>query len=275
MVAYRIIFFLMLAELAAPTFRSDVCGQTITEVCSGHGAGGGVASGGLYSLTDTIGQPCIGWISASNVTFAGGLWYSLNISELDPMSNHPPMAQTITVTRLPGASIKIRLPTLAVNWSDPDAHTIEFVTANALSTNGVPIYFDGSILLYANGTNQNHNVIDAFTYTIRDMTPPDLTPLTNNGTILIKVERPGGASFNIVSTSRTSDGKVKITGSGIPGQAYQLQRTLYLTEPVVWVTLTNSANGTTYFVSGPNGLFTYVDPDSNQFAQCYYRTALP
>jgi hypothetical protein len=190
-------------------------------------------------------------------------------------ANRPPVAQTLTITRRPSVPAKIRLTTLATRWNDPDGHAVRFGSADATSTNGVPVWADGTFLFYQAGTNQSQNVTDTFTYTIREAPLACLTPLTAVGTIVIEVEPPPTVSLNIVSAGLTPEGNTRLTFAGIPGQTYRVQRTFSLSAPVFWTSLTNNVNGSIDFAPGPDGLWTHIDLDSTNHPERYYRSAAP
>jgi ubiquitin len=190
-------------------------------------------------------------------------------------ANRPPVAQTLTLTRKPCVPVRIRLSDLSTNWSDPDSHTIEFVQAAATSTNGVPIYTNARFILYEAGTNQSRNVTDRFTYTIRDVPPVCVTPLTATATVIIQVDSGTNVTFNIVEAGLAPDGNSRLTFAGILGQTYLVQRTLSLDAPMVWTTLTNNVDSTTTFVGGPNGLWNHTDLNSTNYPTRYYRAAVP
>ncbi len=224
-------------------------------------ANASVATGGYAGATFTV----------TGQALASGSYYTLG----EERGNAPPLAQTLTATRKPCVPVKIRLSNLATNWSDPDGDSIEFVSTDATSTNGVVIYTNGTFILYDAGTNQSQNVTDAFTYGIRDQPPESIAALTASGTVIIRVEAGTDVSCNVVGCGVASDGNSQLTFTGIPGQTYLVQRTRSLTAPVVWTTLTNNVDGTINFVAGPNGLWTHTDLNATNYPTRYYRSAVP
>ena len=139
----------------------------------------------------------------------------------------------------------------------------------------MPIYTNATFIFYEAGTNQNQNVTDRFTYTIRDVPPACVSSLPAVGTVIIEMEPGTNVTFNIVSAGLAPDGNSQLTFAGIPGQTYLVQRTLRLDAPIVWTPLTNNVNGTTTFVAGPNGQWTHTDLNATNYPQRYYRSAVP
>lgn len=53
-------------------------------------SGGGIASGGSYTVTNTIGQPDVGRMTGGSYTLAGGFWDGRNYTLFLPLiANHP------------------------------------------------------------------------------------------------------------------------------------------------------------------------------------------
>ena len=68
--------------------------------------GGGTSTGGVYSVTGTIGQPDAGTMSGGNYTLAGGFWGVVSAVQT-------PGAPLLTITLNP------QLSTINVSWPSP------------------------------------------------------------------------------------------------------------------------------------------------------------
>jgi hypothetical protein len=94
------------------------------------------------------------------------------------VTNHPPVAAEMTLTRVANQNLKIPLTFLANNWTDADGDPIKLTAVNLLTTNGVALTpvntitnGDGSFLItsaaYLDYPN-NLTVNDRFSYSISD-----------------------------------------------------------------------------------------------------------
>lgn len=180
--------------------------------------------------------------------------------------NHAPVANDVSMTRSANVSLKIPIASLLTNTLDPDGDVRALLTVSSTSTNGVPITFDSTNIYYPNATT---NLADRLTYTVRDVRAAYRagdSVRTASGFIDITIAEPPGTNFNIVSISYTS-GIPTIVFAGIPGYAYDVQRTTNLTPPAVWTTLWTTNAPT-------NGLFHFTDaaPPTNS---AFYRSAQP
>jgi hypothetical protein len=179
--------------------------------------------------------------------------------------NHAPIANSITNNRAPNVSFKIKIADLlAAATSDVDGDARGLVSLGA-STNGASVTTNDTYIFYSNP----NNVEDEFTYIVRDFGPAYRagdTVRTATGTIRFTVNTPQGTNANAVAISPTN-GVVGLRFAGIPGYAYEVQRTTDLTPPISWTTLwtTNCP---------PLGLFDYIDL-TPPLGQAYYRTAQP
>ncbi len=175
------------------------------------------------------------------------------------VTNHPPVASQLTVTRASGISLKVALGNLATNWTDVDGDTISFVSASA-STNGVAITTNGGFVLYDN----TNNVDDRFNYVIIDSYGE-----TAIGVVDIVVDSSGGSSQsqNIVGLVSNNDGSKTISFAGIPNYSYRVQATTSLVSPL-WTDVSTN-------VAGTNGLWQFTDLDATNYPARYYRTVHP
>ncbi len=161
------------------------------------------------------------------------------------VTNHPPVARMMTVTRMAGLRLLIPLFNLSTNWNDVDGDTVELTSVNMQSTNGVNLVAlnwianaDGSIATtnanaYIGYTN-SPNVNDQITYAIADGYGG-----TNIGCInvVIQTSVTGTNSITGITTGNTN----VVSAYGIPGYNYILERSTNLS-PAVWIDIsTNTA----------------------------------
>ncbi len=254
--------------------------QFTLHLISLHGGAGGPAANFDYNVTSTWNivtstAPVTNFSAAAfavNTTLfsndlAGGVFGveegSIRL-RFDP--NHAPLAGTMITTRHRNASLKINIASLLTNTTDPDGDVRTLLSVGATSTNGVPITFNATNILYPNATN---NVADRISYTVRDVRAAYRagdTVRTATGFIDISIAEPAGTNFNIVSITITS-GIPTIVFAGIPGYAYDVQRTTNLVPPVAWSSLWTTNAPT-------NGLFQFTDP-SPPTNSAFYRSAQP
>ena len=71
-------------------------------------AGGGTSTGGLYSVTGTVGQPDAGHLSAAGYAIDGGFW------GLIAAFPGPPL---LTITRTATNSVLVRWPSPSTGWT--------------------------------------------------------------------------------------------------------------------------------------------------------------
>lgn len=164
-------------------------------------------------------------------------------SLLQVVTNHPPIATQMTVTRTAGLNLLISLPDLATNWSDVDGDNVKLTGLNLVTTNGVNSTLlntstnaDGSYVItnsaYIGYTN-NPGVNDQFSYTISDGQGG-----TNMGLINIVINPfTTGQQTGIMTIS---NGVANLTFFAVPGYSYITERTTNLA-PAVWVDISTNA----------------------------------
>jgi autotransporter-associated beta strand protein len=207
-------------KLVAISPSGSVAGSVGSSIVTVNGAG--VAAGALTTLK-----------------IAGG--------ELYLVVNHAPVASPLNVSRYAGLSFKLALSDLATNWSDAEGDPISFVSVGS-STNSIAVSTNGGYVLYPNAANVN----DQFSYTIVDAQGATATGLVN---LLISTNSTGQ-----INSFTATGGTAAMTFAGIPGYAYDVQRS---TDLVNWSTiLTTNAPA--------NGRFQFVDASAPQPA-AYYR----
>ncbi len=231
------------------TFTATVTGYgtptgTVQFLTNGTPFGGpvglisGVASTNLASLprgTNTIAAD-----------YSGDPFNSPSSSLLyEVVTNHPPVASVLTVTRTAGLRLVIALTNLVSEWSDADGDTVELTGVNMQSTNGVNLMAmnwttntDGSIATtnpaaYLGYTN-SPNVNDQISYGISDGQGG-----TNIGYINLVIQSSATGTNSI--TGITTGAANLVSAYGIPGYNYILERSTSLA-PAVWIDIaTNTA----------------------------------
>ena len=152
------------------------------------------------------------------------------------MTNHIPTANVVTEVRTAGLSWHIVWTNLATNWTDVDGDVLAHSLTNLVSTNGVTLTNNGTMLLYpASAANVN----DRFYYTIND-----LYGGTNTGYVDIVVDPYVGQPVTgQVSTNAIGGVPFVVTYYGIPGYTYNLQRNTNLVDGAGWVNITTNTIG--------------------------------
>ncbi len=172
------------------------------------------------------------------------------------VTNLPPLARVMTVTRTAGLSLLISLADVATNWSDVYGNPVELTGVNMQSTNGINLMalnwttnLDGSIVTtnvvafigYTNGPN----VADQISYSISDGQGG-----TNIGYVGIVINN-SVIGTNSITAFSFGTGSNTVTAYGIPLYYYILERATNLSSPV-WVDIQTNQAAT-------NGLINAVD----------------
>ena len=125
--------------------------------------------------------------------------------------NSAPVAQTATYPRPANFTLKIRIATLATNWSDADGGTITLTSVAATSTNGISMSKDNTYIYYngANGSNP-----DQFTYMISDGF------VFTTGTVNIIVTSGIGHRLGTNQPDHFQRRGADAVAGGIPGRTY-------------------------------------------------------
>jgi hypothetical protein len=215
------------------------------------GTGGGLSSGGDWTVEGSTGQSVADKSSGGDWAVQGGFWNRVS-------GNFSPVARTVTFARAKNVPIKIRITDLMTNGFDPDGETAVFFGAGPTSTNGGAISTNSTYVFYSL-PGSNPNLPDRFAWRIRDGFQG-----LGLGTVIINVTN----AFGTVSTISVSGSTATVMSSGIAGYSYELQRSTNLTS---WVTLltTNTPAG---------GIFEFVDNFSDLGGpppQAFYRLRQP
>jgi autotransporter-associated beta strand protein len=182
------------------------------------------------------------------ITYSGDGNYIGSTNTLNQIvTNHPPTAAVMTVTRTAGLALIISLSDVATNWSDVDGDTVKLTSVTMLSTNDVNLMplswstnLDGSIVTtnaraYIGYTN-SPNVNDQISYSLSDGQGG-----TNIGYINIVITNSVTGMNSITAHNFSSPYSNTVTAYGIPYYYYILERATNLTAPV-WVAVqTNQA----------------------------------
>ena len=160
------------------------------------------------------------------------------------------VATNATYARAPGLSLKIRLADLVQNLS---ANPVAGQSLGA-SAQGATLTWSTNYLFYRPVAGNNND--DTFTYTVSN----GIHAAT--GTITVAVAPLGG----IARAVSVSGGTATVRFFGLPGLAYDVQRTTSLSGPVEWTTLT-----ATPLTPGADGAFDFTDPAAPG-ASAYYRS---
>ena len=173
------------------------------------------------------------------------------------VTNHPPSANLMTVTRTAGLALIIKLSDIATNWCDVDDDSMKLAGVTMQSTNGINLFalnwstnLDGSIVTsnaYAFiGYTNSPNVNDQISYSISDGQGG-----TNLGYISIVIQGSVTGTNSITGHDFSSPYSNTVTAYGIPYFYYTLERSTNLTSPV-WVDVSTNQAAT-------NGVINAVD----------------
>ena len=191
--------------------------------------------------------------------YTGDANYTAATNSLNQVvTNHPPVVNTMTISRTAGLGFKFSLTELATNWSDVDGDTVTLSHLTATSSNGVVLVTNGNFIIYTNTSN----VSDQITYSVSDGHGG-----TNSGAVNVTTTAfvTGSQSAQMFFSSNTANLKMQ----GIPGYTYAIQRNTNLLTGLGWVSiLTNTA-------ASSNGVMNATDAFSDLGhvapASAYYR----
>jgi autotransporter-associated beta strand protein len=237
------------------TLPTDATGSVVFSSTNGLISTNTVSSGSASSLSITNLPRGTNVITVAYLGDGNYVGSTNNLEQI--VTNHPPVANVMTVTRTAGLALIISLSDIATNWSDVDGDTVELTSVNMQSTNGVKLFplnlstnLDGSIATtnaYAFiGYTNSPNVNDQISYGISDGQGG-----TNVGYVNIAIQGSVTGTNSITAYNFTSPSSNTVTAYGIPYFYYILERSTNLSSPV-WVEVqTNQA--------APNGVINMVD----------------
>jgi len=101
-----------ITALALSLFASigTLCAQTYSIDWSTIDGGGGTSTGGVYSITGTIGQPDAGTMSGGNYTVVGGFWGSVAVVQT-------PGAPSLSIFRTTTNTVAVTWPSPSTGWT--------------------------------------------------------------------------------------------------------------------------------------------------------------
>lgn len=197
--------------------------------------------------------------SANTVTaeYAGDSNYLGSTNSLtQTVTNHPPAAATMSVTRTAGLSLLVAVSDVMTNWTDVDGDTMTLTRFNLTTTNGVNLVTNSSWILYTNSSNVN----DQFSYSLSDGQGG-----TSIGYVNIVVTNSVTGTNSIVSIAGSNP--VTLKAYGIPGYCYVAERATNLS-PAVWVDITTNTAATNGIISVSD---SFSDLGGNPPTSSYYR----
>ena len=237
------------------TYPTDATGNVVYSSTNGPISTNAVSSGIATSLSITNLPRGTNVITVAYLGDDNYVGSTTNLGQI--VTNHPPEANVMTVTRTAGLALMIKLSDIATNWNDVDGDTVELTSVTMQSTNGINLFplnwstnLDGSIVTtngYAYiGYTNSPNVNDQISYGISDGFGG-----TNIGYVNIVIQGSVTGTNSITAYNFTSPGSNTVTAYGIPYFSYILERSTNLSSPV-WVDVqTNQA--------APNGVINMVD----------------
>jgi hypothetical protein len=156
-----------------------------------------------------------------------------------------PTAANVTLSCYTNSALKISVPALLTNDSDPRDETLSLVSAGPASTNGGSVSVNNNWVFYTPPSGGATNA-DAFPYVITNT-----DGLQATGMVYVTLSVDLSQSQNIVTVTNLGNGSTLVQFQGIPGRAYTIQ---YSTNqsPFVWQTLGTSTASAT-------GIFSYTD----------------
>jgi hypothetical protein len=170
------------------------------------------------------------------------------------VTNHPPAAVPMTVTRTAGLKLLIALSDVGTNWSDVDGDTVTVSGINLVTTNNVNLATNSTWILYPSSPN----VADQISYSISDGQGG-----TNIGFVNIVVNSSVTGTNSIVKI--VGGNPTTVMAYGIPGYSYIAERSTNLTSWVDISTNTAATNG------GINVNDNFGDLGGNVPSSAYYR----
>ena len=253
------------------TLPADATGSVVFSSTNGPISTNSVSGGIATSLSITNVPRGTNVITVAYLGDSNYLGSATNLDQI--VTNHPPTAVVMTVTRTAGLALIISLSDIATNWNDVDGDTVEVTSVTMQSTNGINLLplnwstnMDGSIVTtngYAYiGYTNSPNVNDQISYGISDGFGG-----TNIGYVNIVIRGSVTGTNSITAYNFTSPNSNTVTAYGIPYFYYILERSTNLSSPV-WVNVqTNQA--------APNGLINltdqFIDLSGNKPSPAFYQ----
>ena len=167
-----------------------------------------------------------------------------NFVNLVFVPNHAPSAFPLFLNRAWGTVMRIPISYVLTNFTSDADGDLTRLTNLGSSTNGTPITTNASYIFFT----PTNNISESFTYTVRDFRTyrPGDTVRTASGLITISVTN---ATSSAVSAAAVG-GVVTINFAGVPGYAYDVERTTNLVNWSVILTTNAPAHGLWIFRDG-------------------------
>ena len=167
-----------------------------------------------------------------------------NFVNLVFVPNHAPSAFPLFFNRAWGTVMRIPISYVLTNFTSDADGDLTRLTNLGSSTNGTPITTNASYIFFT----PTNNISESFTYTVRDFRTyrPGDTVRTASGLITISVTN---ATSSAVSAAAVG-GVVTINFAGVPGYAYDVERTTNLVNWSVILTTNAPAHGLWIFRDG-------------------------
>lgn len=211
---------------AAPNIITQPVGQTVSHGQAANFAVGATGIPAPVYQWFKNGSPIVG---ATNATFAvaspvrtdAGTYSVIASNSAGTVTsssvtltynNTAPVAQTMTVNRTAGLSLKVAWSDLATNWSDADLDVVTLNNLTLTTTNGVTLQTNSSWIVYTNGPS----AADQISYSVSD----GFGGITS-GYINIVMNPFVTGQDTSVSVSNNS---AALTFYGIPNYSYIVQR---------------------------------------------------
>jgi len=181
-------------------------------------------------------------IYSGDATHAGSI--SGTLTEI--ISNNPPAATVLNLTRTAGLDLLIFWSDLTNSWSDVDGDPVNVSGINLVTTNGVTLRTNNVLILYSN----TRNVSDQINYVIND-------GQGGTGAGVINISVNPFVSGQLGTTPLIVSGGI-VSGSfyAIPRYTYEVQRSTNLVSGIGWVNVSTNVVGT-------NGVFSFSDAFSD------------
>ena len=188
------------------------------------------------------------------------------------LTNHPPVANLMTVTRTAGLALIISLSDVATNWTDSDSDQVSLTGVTMQSTNGVNLFplnwstnLDGSLVTTSAfiGYTNSPNVADQISYSISDGHGG-----TNIGYVNIVIQSSVTGTNSITGIDFASPYSNTITAYGIPTFSYILERATNLSSPV-WVDVQTNQAATNGIINAADTFWDLggIKPNPSAFYQ--------
>ncbi len=168
-------------------------------------------------------------------SYRGDLNYAATTASLiQVVTNHPPVAAPVNLTRTAGLNLIIYWSQLTNAWSDPDGDAVTLAGLNLVTANSVTVRTNGVVILYPNPASLN--LSDQITYAITDGQGG-----TNTG--LIQITTTPFVAGQQTAGIQVSGGVVTASFLGIPGYVYETQRSTNLSQDLGWVNIATNTVG--------------------------------